>query len=366
METITGQRSFVKFYLGLFGYCFFFFIMGLMIAGLFISEYHSDHFMTKEYFLLVLVAALIVGFFYTIYRFFKGTPSLEIDNETIKLGTNIYYWKYLDSVELTGKQPLVLGVMKECVLLKFKEQDDVYFLDLYANTPAIKQFIQYNIVEKNLSSNAVLNDGLSSSIIEAEANDPHAVLSQIPIVQNEKQTSTMVNKSNAPDIESEQFKIYRNNQFFNFRSLMIWFLIVMIFCTSIKNVDKLNGWLFSLVFAFIMFRLTAWFTYYFKTSDSFLVVRNHNAFWYKKIYLLSDIKEVVFEQEWRRPDGMRIITKDFESKLYYGSSLWKKQWRALRDDLKEKGISVKDDFIFNEVEVEFTVFDDLGWFKKKK
>ena len=176
----------------------------------------------------------------------------------------------------------------------------------------------------------------------------------------------MVNKSNAPDIESEQFKIYRNNQFFNFRSLMIWFLIVMIFCTSIKNVDKLNGWLFSLVFAFIMFRLTAWFTYYFKTSDSFLVVRNHNAFWYKKIYLLSDIKEVVFEQEWRRPDGMRIITKDFESKLYYGSSLWKKQWRALRDDLKEKGISVKDDFIFNEVEVEFTVFDDLGWFKKKK
>jgi hypothetical protein len=47
-------------------------------------------------------------------------------------------------------------------------------------------------------------------------------------------------------------------------------------------------------------------------------------------------------------------------------SLWKKQWRALREDLKEKGVAITDEFIFEKVEVEFAVFDELGWFKKKK
>jgi hypothetical protein len=360
MDNITGERDFFKFYLVLLGACCFFLIMALAIGGIFINDYYSDHFMTKEYFALVMVAALIVGFFYSIYRFFKVAPSIEIDIETLKLNNNIYYWKDLEKIELTGKRPFILGEIKEGVLLKFKNQDELYFLDLYENSPAIKQFIQTYIIDKQQSLSTEYIGQQSPGVTEQQPQ----TTADIDLPLNSSRDN--IQPIPYPEIENEDFKVYKNVQFFNFRGIVFWGFIFMVFLTSVQNGDRANGWLFSLVCSFGMFRMLVWFTYYFKMSANFFVIRNHNAFWYKKIYLLSDIREVVFEQHGRAPYGMRVITNDFESKLFYGATLWKKQWRALRDDLKEKGILVKDEFIFNEVEVEFTVFDDLGWFKKKK
>jgi hypothetical protein len=360
MYSITGERDFFKFYLALFGACCFLGVMALAIGGIFVHDYYSDHFMTKEYFALVMVAALIVGFFYSIYRFFKVAPSIEIDIETLKLNNNIYYWKDLEKIELTGKRPFLLGENKEGVLLKFKDQDEFYFLDLYENSPAIKKFIQTYILDKQQSPSTE-SVGRQSPAVAEQHPDKTADIA-LPL----NSSNDNIQPIPYPEIENEDFKVYENFQFFNLRASVFWGFIVLIILISVQNGDKANGWFFSLVCSFGMFCMLVWFTYYFKMSANFLVIRNQNAFWYKKIYLLSDIREVVFEQHGRAPYGMRVITNDFESKLFYGSSLWKKQWRALRDDLKEKGIAVKDEFIFNEVEVEFTLFDDLGWGKKKK
>ncbi len=137
MYSVIGERDFLKFYLVLFGFYFFFFIMSLMVGGIFIHDYQSDHFMSQEYALLAMVAALVVGATYITYRFFIITPSIVVDHDSIKLNRKTYYWTDLEKVELSGKRPYIFMNLKEGVLLKFKGQNEIYFLDMYENMATI-------------------------------------------------------------------------------------------------------------------------------------------------------------------------------------------------------------------------------------
>ncbi len=84
---------------------------------------------------------------------------------------------------------------------------------------------------------------------------------------------------------------------------------------------------------------------YFQVSDNLFVVRNHNLFWKKKAYRITEIKEVVFETQGKMPNCLRVITKNFKNKLYPAGTLRDKTWLALKDKLESFDITVRNECI---------------------
>ena len=320
--TVTGKRSLVHFYLSLFGMFLFYFLMGAMILGIYVNDYHSDHFQTKEYGLLVMLAAIVFGCIYTVYKLLKSTPSITITDEYIILSGTAFYWDQLENVSISGKNASFLGDKREGVALKFKNQTEQRLIDSrYANIAEIKQFIQHQIIEKESIP----------ALVE-------------PIDQSE--------------IENQQFVIYKGIQFINFRAIIMWLFIVPIAISLISNYNKPGIVIFLLLTAYFLVKIISWYLYYFEVSDNYLVVRNHNLFWRKDIYRLSDIGEIVFEMPNKMPGCMRVITKDFNGKLYRAATLSNKKWNALKDDLERKKIPIRDEFISSLItSVEFKLFD---------
>lgn len=82
---------------------------------------------------------------------------------------------------------------------------------------------------------------------------------------------------------------------------------------------------------------------FFEISFDKLIIRNHYFPWKKNEYNLADIEEVSLESPYRRSNSLRIITYQFQSKLYGAGSLRDRTWRELLDDLGSLGIKTKND-----------------------
>jgi hypothetical protein len=85
--------------------------------------------------------------------------------------------------------------------------------------------------------------------------------------------------------------------------------------------------------------------FYFKCSENYFVVKNHNLLWKNKIYRLSDINEIVFETQGKQPNCLRIITRDFKSELYPAGTLRDKTWLELKDKLEQHHVQVRNECI---------------------
>lgn len=83
--------------------------------------------------------------------------------------------------------------------------------------------------------------------------------------------------------------------------------------------------------------------HYFKLSPNFMVVRNHNFFWKKDVYRLTDIREVVFETRTKMPICLRVITNGYRDKLYAADTLYRKTWLVLKAELESKNIQVRNE-----------------------
>jgi hypothetical protein len=128
MITITSRRNIFGFYFTLLLWCFFYFVMALMIIGIFIHQYNSALFETRNYGLLPLLILIVIAAIYTTYKFFKTAPNIELDNQSITFNrSETYFWKDLEKLELTGKRPFLFLTEREGVILKFKGKKNDYF-----------------------------------------------------------------------------------------------------------------------------------------------------------------------------------------------------------------------------------------------
>ncbi len=91
--------------------------------------------------------------------------------------------------------------------------------------------------------------------------------------------------------------------------------------------------------------MSSWMMHYFEVSKNFFIAKNHYFFWIKKVYPLNEIKEIVFEQQYKQPNRLRIITKDFKTKFYLAGSLTDKTWLEMKKKLEEKNIEVRNECI---------------------
>ncbi len=307
MTDITAHRHLIKFYLFLFFRLLFFGVLATIAFTL----HNQATSKIGEYILILMGLGLIFLSVISIVVFFKNTPAVKLNLESITFNhSEKLYWTDLEKIDLTGKKSFSFMDFdrREAVTLKFKGEREKYiFDDMYSNSSQIKVFIQQVVVDK--------------SAVEAIKLQP------------------------VPSVIHETFIKYNGYQLLSFTGIMMWFLLTPAIFLFIKaalifNIDQMIGFV---AFGIIWFFFWGFKMYYFELSDNYFEMRLHNIPWFKKVYRLSDIKEIVFEQPYKRPTSLRIITNDFENTLYPASTLRNKRWMELKADLEKKNIKVRNE-----------------------
>jgi hypothetical protein len=256
---------------------------------------------------------------YTVYRYIKNSPIVVVDKEKISFNNEVFYWTQLESIELTGKKVFKYfgNYTYEATTIYFKlGESKIIFDDMYSNAWEIKLFIQQNILHENKISKNKSKEFTSS------------------------------------EIESDHLDVFKGNPFLSFRGIIIWGMFAFVFYLTFPNLSfsnyndrMLKALPYFSIFLLVWFFLNSWFMHYFKLSNTSLVIRNHNLLWIRKTYDISDIKEIVFETKYRWPNCMRVITNNFQSKLYPAGTLRDKTWFDMKEKLESLGITVRNESI---------------------
>ena len=311
--TITSKRHIVKFYL----FVIIFTILFGAIATICLFEYIdlAENGKLKAINNLLLILSFVCYAFagYTWYRFNKNAPKIILNKVLISFNKRTYLLADIKELTLTGKQPFKFefNVPMEAARLTFNNNLTEYiFDDMYSNSGEIKSFLKQIVFDKKeyveVSVSAIDKDAVANDVYDS----------------------------------------FKGNQLTSFTGIALWSLIIffvyMILDSKRIYLDRL----------FYVFCLSAFwfigFSYqmdYFKVSDNYFLVRNHNLFWKRKIYNLSDIKEIIFESPGKAPNSLRIITKDFRNKLYLAGTLSDKTWLALKEKLEAHKIKIRNECI---------------------
>jgi len=298
MTTISTKLS-IKFY---FAVTLYFIIGAMPILPIIIFGIPEG-----KHFIIFFGIVLGIFGFSMFYAYLKNSPKVTIDKDTIKIGHMTFYVKNIKDIVLTGKRELGLFPMESITILFDNGTKKVLFDDMYSNSYDIKLFLEQVVLNK------------------------------------QEYKPKLINKISRNAIRFEREETFKGNQFINIHGIMLWgllgFLIFMIF----RMTDKPVLLLFPAVYGTGWFLGFSYLMHYFGLTKDYLIIRNHNFLWMAKIYRLSDIKEVVFEQQGNLPNCMRVITIDFKNKLYPAAPLRKKKWLEMKRELEQKGVKVRDE-----------------------
>lgn len=262
----------------------------------------------------VFSVAVYLLAFYTIYRYYKNAPAIQVDIQTISFGKETFSLCDLQQIAFTGKRnfPYVISFPMEAATLQFSDGRIKYiFDDMYENAWQIKSFLKQVVIDKKSFA---------------------------------EQSTQRIDKS---ELDREWYDTFKGNQFTSLRGISLWGLVglfLYMLITGSKTPTK-GLLIFFVVFCAFWFFFHSWLMHYFKVSQNYFVVKNHNLFWKRKAYSVHDIQEIVFETQGKMPNCLRVITKDFRNKLYPAGTLRNKTWLALKDKLESHNIKVRNECI---------------------
>jgi len=141
-------------------------------------------------------------------------------------------------------------------------------------------------------------------------------------------------------------RVYKGNQFACANGLGAWSCItvipVAVFFLSGRSVAEFAevGVLLvpvtaMLLLFFVLASLTLW---YFEADADQLVVRNHNLFFLKRVFLWEDINRVVLDN-----NRAELLLKNGSKKVIRAESLKDKEWLALKQHMRRQGINIQDE-----------------------
>lgn len=308
---IKTQRHPFNFYGALlFGFLFLATLGSFVIYIAFLEEALSAQ-------IIMSISGVLICFLacYMVYAYWKNTPTITVDTQYLNVGSQTYSLDRIQKVVLTGKMPFrfIINLPMEGTLIQLKDGTDLVFCDgMYSNSWEVKSFLQHVVLRKNELNNFQLK------------------------------------KISRKELRFIKTEVFKGNQFLSLRGVLLWGIIgLFTYAFIIKSPNlKLGGQL--LLSGLILFWVVihAWMMHYFEISTNYVLVRNHIFFWKMKAYALSDIEEIVFEAEGRRPNCMRIITRDFRNKLYPAGTLRRKTWLEMKKRLESKGIRVRNECIY--------------------
>lgn len=314
MSPIVSKRHPYNFYFSIIFLALFYIALGSAIIFGYIRESSEGDVKVKTFFLLIMGIACYALAVYSIYRYIKNAPTIILDEDFISFGNTTYALTDIKKVTLTGKRPFkyVGNLPMEAATITFRNNEIRYiFNDMYSNSWEFKYFLKQVVVDKN----------------------------------NYTEKKELSIESNETIIDT--FEVFKGNQFTSFRGIILWVLIIILiyahFNNSIKKSYGAN--IFLAGAGLFCFFLNSYFMYYFKVSNSFFLIRNHNFFWVKKAYRISDIKEIVYETQGNMPNCLRIITKDYRDKLYPAGTLRDTDWLNLKTTLESYKIKVRNECI---------------------
>ena len=279
----------------------------------------------KPIFGTIIPAGMLLSLaLYTFYYLLSITPKITITIEGIEFKTifktNFYYWTEVESIELTGKKPmkfLFASMPMEATTITLREgYDKLIWTDNYRNTAIIRRAL--DTINKQLKINQPLR------IIFTEQDKLYSM---------------------DTDPLEDNGEVYKGNFYLSMNGIIIigWLGLIGFGLVTRPHVFLSNfGAILSISFATIVFCGSSINqVYYFIITDQYLYVRNHVLPWINKSIELNKIKEAVIESPGRRSTSLRIIDKDFNSKIYGAGTLSVKTWKTLLAELERRSIPVR-------------------------
>lgn len=314
MIVITSKRHPVKFYAVLIFAFLFIAALGTLFLFASIDLLQKENPQTKNYFLPVFSLIFYFLAFSMVYAYWKNSPKISIDNQTITFGNDRFYLKDIKNIILTGKMPfrLIIRFPMEGTALIFNDGTEKYiFDDLFSNSWEIKSFLEQTVIKKT---------------------------EYIP---------NNIDKVDSDAIRFERFETFKGRQITSLRGILLWGLIGFFAFLLISKIQTapVGFVIFFAVFGTFWFLFNSWLMHFFCITNDYFIIKNHNFVWLTKIYRIKDIKEIVYETQSKQPNSLRIITKDFRNKLYPAGTLRDKTWLEMKSRLEIKGVKVRNECI---------------------
>lgn len=151
-------------------------------------------------------------------------------------------------------------------------------------------------------------------------------------------------------------KVFRNSQFKTIRGFILWgsisFILIYIF-SFYNSLWNISGLIAIMIILGSIFFYHSQFMSYFSLSDKILTIKKENMSWYSIHVPLENIAEIVFDYHITRPFSyfeikqLRIVFRDFKQKTYPADLLTKKNWSDLEKELLARGIRIRNDRDFS-------------------
>lgn len=259
--------------------------------------------------------------YYTIKCYLSNSMDVEIDKEKIIFNADVYHWEDALSISLRRKQPFkyIFNFPMEGIKIRFKNGDIKYiFDDLYYKTWQAKYLIQELVIDKK--------EDFEFEIASYNNTIP----------------------------KYQDFRDYKGSLLKSVYGISLWAMPIFFIFLITSNADSLHTKVSVMIsiIGFLYFIGNSYFLHYFSISDNYLMIRNHVFFWKHRVYKIADVKEIVFESESRWPNCLRVITKDYRSKLYPADTLSDKTWIEIKRVMKNQGVIVRNECIYNDQDFE--------------
>ncbi|MGV3459509.1 MAG: hypothetical protein ACO1N9_03525 [Flavobacterium sp.] len=284
-----------------------------MGIGCFLSIEVYDHYISgnltgkKRIWPLLSIALLFMGP-YTIYCYYRNSPIIKSTLRSISFNKTTFSLEEILEVEYTSKQifkyltPFYMEAMK----ITFKNSSEkIVFDDMYSNSHELKNFLDSQINKK-----------------------PFIKIKNINY-----------------DVSREHLYIYKGNFLLTMRGIFAVLVIGCFIGITIK-IPSILGSVILGIFTLIFIFLFASQVNYFGVNETFFTVKNHILFWRSKSFQLEDIKEIVYETRSKAPNCLRIILKDYCTKLFPAGTLSDGQWKDMQSHLREYSVTVRNECIF--------------------
>jgi hypothetical protein len=292
--------------------CLFIFLISTFLFSSLIELKKIDSSYGFLFFFFFAILSFLL-FIYSLKGVFKHGKKIRISKNIITIGSDTFLINDVKNITANKKfkiKILLQNLEMEGVKIVLKNSKEyIIFDDYYENLWELKNYLNRNLNSvENINHNF---DDFYSSI---------------------------------NDIYNAKFEQYKGLPFiFTYLGLfaLFFFVLGMILLILTDGFFPIIVGILFIIFSIYLF--STFHTFY--LSKNYLLIKNFYQLKSKQIYKIDEIQEIVFEQQSRSPITLRVITKKFLSSPYAATSLRKKDWKILKNELEKKNISVRVDSV---------------------
>lgn len=258
---------------------------------------------------------LIIFFvFFLPYILFQRAPRITLEDNIITakylFKTKKYDWNSITDIFLSKKEYysilFILGQDMESTSILFENNEKlILWEDMYSNLAEMREFISEKANEK--------------------IKDPKPKVNNSAVLFFDR-------------------KIYSGNVWTSFKTIIVAGVILSFGYLILTSPPPKKKYAYLiLLMPFIFYTGFGNEMNYFILEGENFIIKNQFFPWKKKVFKLNDISEFVIESPYKRSNSLRVITKEFRSKLFGAGSLRDKHWKEFKDDITTIGIPVRSE-----------------------